>query len=354
MLKKIACILLICLLLCGCSTKDIKDLIPEKTYSQGDVSISLPSTFKNYSNQDMAEGKDFLFADSDTGIVGTKESKNELYDMFGEMDAKGYAELLAELYELDTSVSKKHGHWSFTYEQEVDSVKYTYVAAIHETTAYYWNIQAYCKTSDFEENEDTLWDYLTEIEIADNIPEEDPTEPDSTDPEPTDAEPTDPEPTDLEPTDLEPTDLEPTETMPYLTADISVNLELPDGFLNYSNTELSEGYAFMYANDDICLVGLQESKEELFLYFDEMDVAGYADLIAEIYSTGSTAEEKDGKWTLSYTDDSTGEDFTYICVFYDTGEYFWNLQAFCPTEQYETYEADIWQYLTNVTFVEAE
>lgn len=340
MLKKIVCILLICMLLCGCSKKDIKDLIPEKTYSQGDVSISLPSTFKNFSNQDMAEGKDFLFADNDMGIVGTKENKKELYDMFGEMDAEGYAELLAELYELDTSVSKKHGHWSFTYEQEVDGENYTYVAAIHETTAYYWNIQAYCKTSNFEESEDTLWDYLTQIEIADNdVPEEDPTEPD---------------PTETDPTEPDPTEPEPTETIPAMTGDISITLELPDDFLNYSNTEMSEGYNFMYANDNICLVGLQESKEELSLYFEEMDVAGYAELIAELYSTGNTAEQKDGKWTLSYTDDSTGESFTYICVFYDTGAHFWNLQAFCPTEQYETYEADIWQYLTNVTFVEAE
>ena len=119
-MRKILVVLLACILLCGCSVDDILDKLPEKTYEHGDVSITLPNSFMDYSSQDMAEGKDFLFANSEMGIAGVREDKKELYEAFGEMDAEGYANLIAELYELDASAAEKDGHWSFTYEQEID------------------------------------------------------------------------------------------------------------------------------------------------------------------------------------------------------------------------------------------
>ena len=167
-MRKILVVLLACILLCGCSVDNILDKLPEKTYEHGDVSITLPNSFMDYSSQDMAEGKDFLFANSEMGIAGVREDKKELYEAFGEMDAEGYANLIAELYELDASAAEKDGHWSFTYEQEIDGEMWTYLCVFHETSTDYWNVQVYCKTSVFEDNEDTMWKYGTSVKFAEN------------------------------------------------------------------------------------------------------------------------------------------------------------------------------------------
>ena len=345
MFKKILAILMMCVLLCGCSLGDIEEKLPKKTFSEGDISIELPSTFKNFSKQKMAEGKDFLFAGNEIGIAGVKDTKKEIEEMFGEKDAEGYANLIAELNELNTTASKKNGHWSFTYEDEVDGKEYTYLCVIHETSTAFWNIQVYCETDKYEENEDTMWDYATEIEIADNGDKEE--EEDPTEEEPTEEEPTEEEPTEEEPTEEEPTEAEPTEAGQTL-----ITLDLPEEFEDYSEEDVGAGYSCIYGTEEIMIVVLQENKEELYAYFGELDLEGYADLIAELYGDGNTAEEKDGFWNLVYTDDSTGVSYTYDAAFYETEADFWFVQAFCLTEQYEELADDIWQYITSAEFAE--
>lgn len=347
MLKKIVAILLVCLLLCGCSVNEVLDKVaeklPEKTYEHGDISISLPTTFMNYSKQDVAEGKDFLFANSEMGLTGIKEEKKELFEAFGQMDIEGYANLIAELYEMDNTPTKKGGYWTVTYEQEIDGENWTYMCVFHETSSAYWNIQAYCKSEDFAENEETLFGYATDIKIADNgETEEDPTEPDSTEPEATEPEATEPEVTEPEVTEPEATELK----KGVLT------LDCPSGFQDYTDTEVAGDYAFMYMSNEIGILGVQENKEELFAYFEEMDLEGYANLIAELYGLDSIAEQYDGVWSIAYSSESSGTNFTYVCAFYETEADFWNIQGYCETDKYEELGEDIWQYITSVEFSE--
>lgn len=331
--KIIAVLLLVCVLLVGCDVSKILDNLPEKEYSCGDVSITLPGNFIDYSGKDEAKDKEFLFANKEIGIAGVQENKKELFELFGKMDDEGYAKLIADINELDTTAEEKDGYWHYTYEEEIDGDKYTYLNVFHETSADFWNIQVHCKSDLYDKNADTMWKYATTIKIKDNGPS-DTEELDPTEAEPTETDPTEPE---VDPTEGEA---------------VQVSIDLPDDFLNYSNTALAGDYAFMYANEEIGIIGIQENKEELFLYFDEMDLEGYANLISELYGLDDTAEEKDGFWTVSYTDDSTGASYTYIGVFYETEVDFWHVQAYCLTEQYEEKADDIWQYITSVEFAE--
>ncbi len=324
----IAVFLLVCILLVGCDVSKILENLPEKEYSCGDVSITLPGNFIDYSGKAEAKDKEFLFANNEIGITGIQENKKELYDLFGKMDIQGYAELIAEINELDTTVKEKDGYWHYTYEEEIDGDKYTYLNVFHETSADYWIIQINCKSDLYDKNADTMWKYATTIQIADNGS------------------------SDTEDPDEDPTDAEPAETDPVPESNVKVELDLPKGFLNYSNTALADGYAFMYSNEDIGIYGTQENKEELFLYFDEMDLQSYADLITALYGVGEAAEEKDGFWTVSYTDDSTGESHTYVGVFYETEADFWYVEASCLTEKYDEYAEDLWKYITSAEFTE--
>lgn len=322
--KIIAVLLLVCVLLVGCDVSKILETLPDKTYTYGDISITLPGKFIDYSGKDEAKGKEFLFASSEIGVSGVRENKKELYELFGRMDIKGYAELISEINELDATAAQKDGFWHYTYEEEADGDKYTYLNVFHETSTDYWNIQVHCKSDLYSKNAETMWKYATSVKITDNGP--------------SDTEP------------LDQTDGAPAESGPVSQNKVNVDLELPEGFLNYSNTALADGYAFMYANEDIGIVGIQENKEELFLYFGEMDLKGYADIIAQMYGASETAEEKDGFYTISYTDDSNGESSTYVGVCYETEEDFWHVQAYCLTALYDEYAADLWKYITSVEF----
>ena len=321
--KIIAVLLLVCVLLVGCDVSKILENLPEKEYSCGDISITLPGNFIDYSGKDEAKDKEFLFASSEIGITGIRENKKELYEMFGRMDTEGYAELISEINELDATAAQKDGFWHYTYEEENDGDKYTYLNVFHETSTDYWNIQVHCKSDLYTKNAETMWKYATTIKITDNGP-----------------------------SDTEELDSTNEEWVPVPKSNVKVDLELPENILNYSNTALAEGYAFMYSNEDICILGTQDNKEDLFLNFDEMDLQGYADLIAVLYGIGEAAEEKDGFYTVSYTDDSTGNSYSYVGVFYETEADFWLIQGSCLTEKYDEYAADLWKYITSAEFTE--
>lgn len=338
--KIIAVVLLVGILFAGCDNFQMLTHFDETEYTQGDVTLKLPIGFVNYSGTDSAEGKDFLFANSSIGVTGVREDKKELFDFFGETDLNGYAELIAELYELNVTPTQKDGHPTFTYQQEVGGVAYTYTSVFYETASAFWNVQVYCKSAEYEKKADFMWRYATSATFADSGEVVDKTE-DTT--EDTTEEVT-------EDTTVEVTTEAPQQQIP--SGDVTLKVNLPSGFLNYTDTDLSEGYAFLYANEEIGVFAVQENKEELFTYFDETDLEGYANLIAELYELDTVPTQKDGIWTLTYSDASSGDSFTYVSAFYETEADFWNVQAYCLTEDYDKYGDDLWDYITDIEFIE--
>ena len=167
--KIIVLVLTLSLLLCGCNLDTLRDMIPEKEYTHEGVSLTLPSNFIDYSSTSLAEGKDFVFASDQIGVMGLRESKEDLVGLFGEeYDAHSYADLIAELYELGTTATEKDGFWTFHYTQEVDGTSYTYLCVFHETATAFWNIQAYCATEEYANLQDTLWKYATTVQFTEN------------------------------------------------------------------------------------------------------------------------------------------------------------------------------------------
>lgn len=133
-----------------------------------------------------------------------------------------------------------------------------------------------------------------------------------------------------------------------------VTLTLNTSFLDFTNTEKNtEEYAFLYASDTIGILSIEENKQELFDMFGEMDVQGYADLIAELYELDVTAEQKDGFWFYTYASTSNDVPQTFLCVFCETENSFWNLQSYCDTSLYPENQEAMWKYLTSAVFADS-
>ena len=139
----------------------------EKTFTNNGATLTLNTSFLDFTNTEKnTEEYAFLYANDTIGILSIAEDKKALFDAFGEMDVKGYAELIAELYELDATVEQKDGFWFYTYESTSNDVPQTFLCVFCETQDQYWNLQSYCDATLYPENQEAMWKYLTSIVFA--------------------------------------------------------------------------------------------------------------------------------------------------------------------------------------------
>lgn len=134
----------------------------EKTFTNNGATLTLTTSFLDFTETEKnTEEYPFLYASDTIGILSIAEDKKELFDAFGEMELQGYAELIAELYELDVTVEQKDGFWFYTYESTSSDVPQTFLCVFCETQTQYWNLQSYCDATLYAENQEAMWKYLT-------------------------------------------------------------------------------------------------------------------------------------------------------------------------------------------------
>lgn len=173
-IKLLAILLTFCLLLTGCELGILKDAFEaannggkEKAFTNAGVTVTLTTSFLDFTNTATNTGKyPFIYASDSIGIIGVQENKAELFDSFEEMDLEGYANLISELYDLNTAAQQKDGFWMLTYETDAADEPQTFVCVFYETDADFWNIQGYCTTAKYAENQEAIWKYLTSVVFA--------------------------------------------------------------------------------------------------------------------------------------------------------------------------------------------
>ncbi len=133
--------------------------------------------------------------------------------------------------------------------------------------------------------------------------------------------------------------------------DGGVTIKLTSKFLNFTDTATNtEKYDFLYASDTHAVFGIKENKAELTATFGELDAQSYGDLIASLYTLNVKTQEKDGKYTYDYeADGEDGEKLTFTCLFLETDDSFWFIQASCPSDQYAANKDQIWTWLSSAT-----
>ena len=132
-----------------------------------------------------------------------------------------------------------------------------------------------------------------------------------------------------------------------------VTMTLTTSFLDFTETDKNTAdYTFVYASDSIGLLCVEEDKQQLFSQFDEMDLQGYALLIAQLYSLDTEPEQRDGLWTFTYENTVEEQAYTYRCTFFETDGSFWNIQSYTNTADFAANDAVMWKYVTSATFSE--
>ncbi len=162
-MRKITSLIIVFVLIAACFAGCS---LPETAHQHGDLTITLPVSFVSQEEDAKAQGMEFFYLSGNMGICGIYEDKTELEDMFGELDAKEYAQLIVDLNEMESDPVEKDGHYTFTYYDEVDGDAFTYVGVIYETEEAFWMVQGYCLSSSYEKLQNELWKHLTSVTLA--------------------------------------------------------------------------------------------------------------------------------------------------------------------------------------------
>lgn len=130
-----------------------------------------------------------------------------------------------------------------------------------------------------------------------------------------------------------------------------MTLTLPVDFADvFAGAEDMGDLEFYFANRDIAITGLHESKEEVWGYFPGISTEDYARIVMESLEAEDTLVQRDGLWTFTFLDDVDDAWDTCTVVIHETDTHFWLLQANCRSSQYDAMKDAIWQYLSGATF----
>ena len=123
-----------------------------------------------------------------------------------------------------------------------------------------------------------------------------------------------------------------------------IALNLPEEFKEYTPEPGPAQYDFLYSNGQMG-IGLRCNKKPEYGTLED-----YAKREAEYFRT--EALQKDGFWTISYEDTEANEPQMIVTVYYETEESYWEVLGHCPSQSYELYQDQIWQYITGAQIVE--
>ena len=132
-------------------------------------------------------------------------------------------------------------------------------------------------------------------------------------------------------------------TAPHSFQDLTI--QIPVDYIDLSDEEFAQDLSFVFGKDPIALNGHREEKALFAAYGLELDLQRYGDLLMKSNNVTSQLSEKDSILHFSYA----SGDFTYVVTLWETEEAFWTVQAYCPTQDYNKVQKDIWNILSSVT-----
>ena len=130
-------------------------------------------------------------------------------------------------------------------------------------------------------------------------------------------------------------------TAPHVHQDLTIRLPL--AFLDLSDRDYAAQYDFLYGLDSVIVSGLRDEKS----LFDgsDLDLQTYGKLVLAVNELDCALTETDGICYFAYE----AGDYTYVVTLWETGEAFWTVQAYCPTQEYSQVSGQMWEILRSVS-----
>jgi len=156
-MRKLILLLLVCsLCLAACSAKETTAL-----HAYEDLTIRIPADYIDLSDEEFAEGLDFVFGLDPIAINGLREEKATFAAYGLEVDLERYGKLLIAANNVSSQLTQTDGIWNFSYA----SGHMTYVVTLWETEDAYWTVQGYCPTENYSKVKKDIWNILSSVTV---------------------------------------------------------------------------------------------------------------------------------------------------------------------------------------------
>ncbi len=137
-----------------------------KQFSQDGFTLELTEVYLDYTEDDGE--RPFFYGNTKMGVVGLREYKSDMDEIYPDMTLEQYAQLASQLNEVDSEIAEKDGVPYFSYEADVDGEPYSYLGTFYETEDSFWLVQVYCKSADYADMESRLWKQATAVTLGTN------------------------------------------------------------------------------------------------------------------------------------------------------------------------------------------
>ncbi len=137
----------------------------EKTFTCGELTITLPAETQDLSKLEYAADYDFLYSFSEGAVLGFKQAKAPLETKFPGITAGRYAQLFMEAIELPGTVTEQDGLVTFSYTASAKGKDVTYLCGVFMSENSFWIIQFYCAAESYRENEARFLQYLRSVKV---------------------------------------------------------------------------------------------------------------------------------------------------------------------------------------------
>ncbi|MBR6594955.1 MAG: hypothetical protein IKK72_00020 [Oscillospiraceae bacterium] len=160
---RIIALVLAMVLLTGCTLFPAKE--STKSYSCRDLTMEISSKMKDVSGQEDFSGFTFALDSNDMAIFGLNETFAE-YPVLEEYTTKDYADLLIQLYGVNSTVQERSGkdYHYLVYTADTELGEFTYMAGIFRNSNGFWMIQVCTPTDKYDQEE--FFSYLDTVKLS--------------------------------------------------------------------------------------------------------------------------------------------------------------------------------------------
>jgi len=158
----ISLIMALAMVFTGCG---LTKMMEDQTVNYGDLTMTLPGYYQDYSKQDFAQNYSFVYGFSDVAIMGLREEITLFTSYDSDLTLEEYAQLVIDGNGLNCEVETVDGLITFSFTSENSGQTHAYLAAVYQSARAFWLIQIGCLENNYENNREKFINILKTVNV---------------------------------------------------------------------------------------------------------------------------------------------------------------------------------------------
>ncbi len=132
-----------------------------------------------------------------------------------------------------------------------------------------------------------------------------------------------------------------------------LTLTLPASYVDLSDQAYAAEFSFVYGFEEEAVLAIDQSRAALDAYYPDLNAEKYAFLLVEVNKYDCQVGKLGDLVTFTYSAETDGVTFTYLCGVFASAENFWCVQFYCPSDVFAEKEDKFMGYLQKIQVQDA-